>query len=153
MFVGYVTDKSMWEPSHCSCLSARHHVRIAAVRVRTFAPCSLSVLLGGRDSPRHAQHSSKLQACAQQYRARQNVKKTIFRRHGEDIIRKQTVVVYAILPGQEASSNQILRGTIVNTLVGPMVYIKTTRYLFNHFYSQHLVLLTMVPRNITGDHS
>ena len=26
-----------------------------------------------------------------------------------------------------------------------MVYIKT--YIFNHFYEQHLVLLTMVPRN------
>ena len=26
-----------------------------------------------------------------------------------------------------------------------MVYIKT--YLFNHFYQQHLVLSTMVPRN------
>ena len=28
-----------------------------------------------------------------------------------------------------------------------MVYIKT--YIFNHFYKQYLVLLTMVPRNST----
>ena len=30
-------------------------------------------------------------------------------------------------------------------LIGPMVYMKT--YIFNHFYEQYLVLLTMVPRN------
>ena len=30
--------------------------------------------------------------------------------------------------------------------VGPMVYIKT--YVFNHFYWQYLVLLTMAPRTI-----
>ena len=30
-------------------------------------------------------------------------------------------------------------------LIGPMVYIEN--YIFNHFYRQHLVLLTMVPRN------
>ena len=43
----------------------------------------------------------------------------------------------------------LLRGTIVNTryLVGPMVYIKN--YILNHFYNEYLVLLTMVPRNIT----
>ena len=28
-----------------------------------------------------------------------------------------------------------------------MVYIKPTWYIFNHFYEQYLVLLTMVPRN------
>ena len=28
-----------------------------------------------------------------------------------------------------------------------MVYIKTYRYIFNHFYQQYLVLLTLVPRN------
>ena len=41
----------------------------------------------------------------------------------------------------------LLRGTIVHTLVGPMVYMKT--YIFDHFYSQYLVLLTMVPLNST----
>ena len=30
--------------------------------------------------------------------------------------------------------------------MGPVVYIKT--YIFNHFYLQYLVLLTMFPRNI-----
>ena len=36
----------------------------------------------------------------------------------------------------------VLRGTIVNRTC---VYTKT--YIFNHFYSQYLVPLTMVPRN------
>ena len=34
-------------------------------------------------------------------------------------------------------------------LIGPMVYIKT--YIFDHFYPQYLVLLTMAPRNIDVD--
>ena len=42
----------------------------------------------------------------------------------------------------------ILRGTIVNRT---MVYIKT--YIFNHFYYQYLVLLTMVPRNSSSGSS
>ena len=29
--------------------------------------------------------------------------------------------------------------------MGPVVYIKT--YIFDHFYKQYLVLLTMAPRN------
>ena len=36
-------------------------------------------------------------------------------------------------------------------LIGPMVYMKPTRYryIFHHFQYQYLILLTVVPRNIT----
>ena len=38
----------------------------------------------------------------------------------------------------------ILRGTIVNGTYG--IHKKTTWYIFDHFYYQYLVLLTLVPR-------
>ena len=40
----------------------------------------------------------------------------------------------------------LLRGTILDTLVGPRVYTET--YIFRYFYEQYLVLFTMVPRKI-----
>ena len=73
-----------------------------------------------------------------------------------DIVEPVSVVhaSWGLCPCHSLSTNKpklyrklLLRGTILNTRyqVGPMVYLKI--YIFNHFYSQYLVLLTMVPRN------
>ena len=47
--------------------------------------------------------------------------------------------------GNRFDCTELLRGTIVDRTYHGMVYIKI--YIFDHFYNQYLVLLTMVPRN------
>ena len=62
-----------------------------------------------------------------------------------DIFPKCSVCSDLVLP--TTTVFLLLRGTIVNRTYRILKNLPGTWYVFNHFYKQYLVLLTMVPRN------